>query len=150
MHHLVGRPPLTAMAINYARLCAPYVAACALRRGTIRAGDFSDGAYAEAATQALARRVEVLVRDAGNPNALTPVTVAIELADGRRHETRIDAVYGSPAKPMTRDAHLAKFMSNAALGTPPVPAAKARQLIERVDRLEAVDDVTTLVDLLIG
>ena len=36
------------------------------------------------------------------------------LATGARHTVRIDAVYGNPAKPMTRDAHIAKFLANAA------------------------------------
>ncbi len=150
VNHLVGRPVLPQMAINYARLCAPYLAARALLRGTVDLDDFTDDAYGDAASQDLARRVTVTVRDAGDPNALTPVEVEITLQDGSRHALRIDAVYGNPAKPMTREAHLAKFRRNAELGRRPLPAAQVERLIALGDDLERVADVTELVDQLVG
>src|SRR5499427_3404515 len=57
VRQLVGRPPREEMQANYARLCAPYVAACALRSGGIKLADFTPAAYRAAPTQALARRV---------------------------------------------------------------------------------------------
>ena len=150
VHHLVGRPPKPDMAINYARLCASYVAACALRRGTVGIQDFCDAAYRDPATQALARRITVAVADRGDPNALTPVAVEIELTGGRYHAIKLDVVYGNPARPMSREAHLAKFRRNCELAARPVPAEKAERLIGLVDNLEAVEDVTTLVDAMIG
>src|SRR5262249_13228541 len=84
---LVGRPPREEMQANYARLCAPYVAACALRSGGVKLADFTPGAYRDAPTQDLARRVAIEVRDAGDPNAMTPVEGEIGLKDGRRHAT---------------------------------------------------------------
>jgi aconitate decarboxylase len=150
VRHLVGRPPRTEMAINYARLCAPYVAACVLLRGDVGLSDFNDAAYADAATQDLARRVTVEVRDRGDPNALTPVEVAVLLKDGARFATEIDVVYGNPAKPMTRDAHIAKFMANAARAARPVPDAQARTLVALVDDLEDTKDTTRIVDTLVG
>ena len=146
VHHLVGRPPKPQMEINYARLCVPYVAACALLRDTVSIEDFRDEAYRDVATQALAGRVAVEVCDAGDPNALTPVDVDIELKNGTRLTQRLDVVYGNPARPMTRDAHLAKFRRNCALAAQPIPPAKAERLIEVVDNLETLPDVSVLVD----
>lgn len=146
IHHLVGRPPKPEMEINYARLCAAYVAACALQRGTIGIEDFRPEAYRDPTTQELARRVSIHVRDVGNPNALTPVEVEIALNSGAQHRTTIGVVYGNPAKPMTREAHLAKFRRNAAAARRPLPAAKAERVIELIDSLESVPDVTALVD----
>jgi 2-methylcitrate dehydratase PrpD len=40
VRHLVGRPPQLQMSDNYARLCASYVAACALLKGSIGFEDF--------------------------------------------------------------------------------------------------------------
>lgn len=150
VHHLVGRPPATEMQINYARLCASYVAACVLLRGTVRLGDFNDAAYADPATQDLAWRIAIEVRDAGDPNALTPVEVEVALNSGARHAARIDVVYGNPAKPMTRDAHVAKFMGNAAAAARPVPPEQAEALVALVDGLEEISDVTRIVDHLIA
>jgi 2-methylcitrate dehydratase PrpD len=148
VRQLVGRPPREAMQANYARLCAPYVAACALRSGGVKLADFTPEAYRDAPTQDLARRVAIEVRDAGDPNALTPVEVEISLKDGRRHTTRLETVYGNPAKPVSRADHLEKFRSNCAAATHPLTAERVDRLIERIDRLEESADVAELVDLL--
>ncbi len=150
IHHLVGRPPKTEMTINYARLCAAYVTACALQTGTVRFEDFSDAAYRCATTHALAQRMTMTIEDAGNPNALTPIAVDIALASGARHSLTIDTVYGNPQKPMSTEDHLAKFRRNCAIATRPIPEKKVERLIAAVDRLEDVADVTTLVDLAVA
>ena len=62
---------------------------------------------------------------------------------------RIETVYGNPNKPLTRADHLAKFRSNCATATHPLPSENVERLIEQVDRLEEVVDVAELVDLLI-
>jgi aconitate decarboxylase len=148
VRHLVGRPPREEMQANYARLCAPYVAACALRRDGVRLEDFTPAAYGDGPTQDLARRVSLEVQDAGNPNALTPVEVEIVLRDGTRHAARIETVYGNPKKPLSRADHLAKFTANCAAAASALPSESVERLIARVDRLEDVADLTELVDLL--
>lgn len=150
VQHLVGRAPRPDMEINYARLCAAYVAARALRRGNLGADDFTSVAYADPETQDLARRVSIRTADLGDPNALAPVTVEITLRDGRRVAQRVDAVSGSPAKPMTRDAHLKKFRDNAMAGRRPVAPVRAERAIALVDRLEELPDVAELVDCIAG
>jgi 2-methylcitrate dehydratase PrpD len=150
VQHLVGRPPSSRMQINYARLCASYVAALAFLRGTVAFHDFNDAAYADAVTQDLARRITLEVCDAGDPNALVPVEVEVMLATGARHTARIDAVYGNPAKPMTRDAHIAKFLGNAESAARPLQPQQAQALVGLIDNLEGVADVTEIVDHLIG
>jgi aconitate decarboxylase len=148
VRHLVGRPPREEMQPNYARLCASYVAACALRRGEVRLADFTPAAYRDAPTQDLARRIAIEVRDAGNPNAMTPVEVEILLRDGSRHAARLETVYGNPAKPLSRPDQLAKFRNNCAAAARALPTNNVEQLIARVDRLEEISNVTELVDLL--
>ena len=150
VHHLVGRPPRMEMQINYARLCACYVAACVLLRGTIGFGDFNDTAYADAETQDLANRVSIEVRDADDPNALTPIEVEVTLKNGARHTARMDVIYGNPAKPMTREEHVSKFVGNAAAAAQPLRREQAEALVALVDRLEEIGDVTRIVDHLIG
>ena len=150
VHHLVGRPPREQMSIGYARLCAACVAACALLRGSVGFEDFTPQAYRDPRTQALARRIAVEVQDLGDANALTPVEVEIRLRDGVRHTTRLDVVYGNPAKPLSRDDHLDKFRRNCAAAATPLQPGMAERLIDRIDRLEDVADVAELVDLAAG
>ncbi len=150
VHHLVGRPPQERMTTNYARLCASYLAARGLLNGSVGLEDFRPDAYLDPETQALARRIAIEPRDVGNPNALTPLEVEIVLRDGSRHVSRLDVVYGSPAKPLSRGDHLAKFRRNCATAVHPLAPDKAERMIERVDRLEEIADVAELVDLAVA
>ena len=52
-------------------------------------------------------------------------------------------------RPLVRERHLAKFRIAASTGRVPLPAAQVEALIEAVDRLEELDDVRRLVDLLV-
>jgi 2-methylcitrate dehydratase PrpD len=148
VHHLVGRPPKPVMAINYARLCAAYVAACALQRGTVSLADFRPEAYADSANQDLARRIVMTVRDVGNPNALTPIEVEVTLHNDARYSITVDAVYGNPAKPMSRAAHLQKFRDNWSSCARPLKSSGGEALIGTVDTLDRLGDARLLVDLM--
>jgi hypothetical protein len=117
--------------------------------GTIGFGDFNDAAYGDAETQDLAKRVTIEVRNDGDPNTLTPVEVEVTLKSGVRHAARMDVIYGNPAKPMSRQEHVAKFVGNAAAAARPVRREKAETVVALVDGLEEIDDVTWIVDHLI-
>ena len=148
INHLVGRPFQTAMDINYARLCARFTAARILLAGELKLSDFKPETYADPATVDLARRIELVVEDAGDPNALTPVEVQVDMRDGSRHTSSLDTVLGNPAKPLSREAHLAKFRANAAAALRPLTAAHVETAIATVDDLEALADVRTLGDVI--
>jgi 2-methylcitrate dehydratase PrpD len=147
VHQLVGRPHLTRPTVNYARLCASYVTARALLNEGVGSEDFRDEAYRDVRTTALAQRISIEPWDVGNANALTPVEVAIELRGGVRHAIRLDVVYGNPAKPLSRDDHLAKFRRNCEVAARPLQPDNTERLIERFDRFEDVADIAELVDL---
>jgi 2-methylcitrate dehydratase PrpD len=138
------------MPVSYARLCASYVVACALLGDIVAIGDFRPEALAAPDRLALAARVALRVDANPDPNALAPVRVAVRLAGGTTHAIEVGEVYGSPARPMTRAAHLAKFRRNWRAGNPPLVAAAADALAARVDALDALADVTALVDLLVA
>jgi aconitate decarboxylase len=148
-NRLVGRPAQEGMAVSYARLCAPYVLACALQSGGVGLDDFQPAALADPARRALAQRITLSPEDNPDPNALAPVIVVVRLQGGKTHELRVGEVYGSPARPMGREAHLAKFRTNWISGGRPLPEAAGERLIELVDDLESVSDVAELVDLMV-
>jgi aconitate decarboxylase len=147
-HRLVGRPAHDEMTASYARLCAPYVLACALLEGGIGLDDFRPAALADPARLALAQRVTVSPDDNPDPNALAPVTVVVRLRGGATYETSVREVYGSPARPMGREAQLAKFRANWISGARPLPEEAGERLIGLIDELETVRDVSILVDLM--
>lgn len=148
-HRLIGRPVTGDMKANYARLSGPYTAARMLLTGTLDLDDFTEAALRDPATLDLGARITVAIDRNPDPNAFSPVTVAVTLKDGRRLEQRVDAVYGNPARPMSRSAHLDKFRRNVAHARGDLPAENAERLIGLVDNLESVDDVRVLVDLMV-
>ena len=113
------------MTVSYARLCAPYVLACALLEGGVGPDDFRPAALADPARLALAQRVTVSPDHNPDPNALAPVTVVVRLRGGATYETSVREVYGSPARPMGREAQLAKFRANWISGARPLPEERA-------------------------
>jgi aconitate decarboxylase len=149
-HRLVGRPAQPDMAANYARLCAAYVIACALLNDAVDIVDFRPEALADPRRLALAARAALRIDDNPDQNALAPVSVTVTLEDGTSHEIRVEQVYGSPARPMTPDAHIAKFRRNWMSGALPLPEAAGEALSARIDALESLADVTALVDLLVA
>ena len=146
---LVGRPVTDDMEVNYERLCCRHVAASALLRGRVVPGDFGPAALRDADILELVRRVDVIVDGNPDPNALVPVTVEINLRDGRSDTERVDVMYGHRARPMTRVAQLEKFSRNCAAAARPIAPAPAERLIAAVARRESLSDVTALVNDLV-
>lgn len=146
---LVGRPVRDDMAPNYARLCARYVAALALvRRGRIEVADFASPDRFDPDALALARRIEIDADENPDVNALAPVTVALATHDGRHDRETVSEVYGSPARPMSREAHLDKFRRNCTGASRPLTPERQERLIETVDELETLEDAADLVRLM--
>ena len=127
---LVGRPAEDGMSVAYARLCLGYCAAVCLRHGTLGLDDFSPAALADADTLALARRLSVVADANPDPNALHPVRVELDLADGSTVACDVADVLGSPARPLPPDAARAKF---AACGAPSTLWDAAMALDELAD-----------------
>jgi aconitate decarboxylase len=108
-HRLVGRPSQHGMSVAYARLCLCYVGAVCLRHGTVGLGDFTPEALGDPDTLALAERLSVIPDTNPDPNALHPVRVELDLADGRSLTCDIAEILGSPPRPLSHEAARAKF-----------------------------------------
>ena len=70
------------------------------------------------------------------------------LTDGWQLEKTQTLIYGNPAKPMTREAHLEKFRSNWGSGAVSLPIANGEALIEQVDAIDNVADIGELLALI--
>jgi aconitate decarboxylase len=147
-HRLVGRAPVSDMGVNKARLCASFAAARALMRRGLGLADFETAARSDERSLELAQRIELVIDDNPDPNALTPVSVAITLHDGTCHSADIETVYGNPAQPMTRAEQLRKFRSNCAYGAHPLSAERCEASICLIEEIDAVEDVAALLDLI--
>ena len=144
---LDGRPDIPAPTANYAKLCLPFVAATALVRGRVDVPDFVGEGLTDPGIHTLAQKVELLVDDNPDENAMVPQAIKVMLKDGRNYEIRLDSVLGHPQSPLTREQHLDKFRRCWRHGAGRLKAENRDRLITRADRLEAFADIRELVAL---
>lgn len=135
---LVGRPARIDMSVAHARLCFAYLGAVVLARGTVTLDDFSPDRLADPLIHALATRIRVEDDGSADPAAFVPAQLRIELRDGRVLTCDVTRQYGSPAWPLSRDAHLEKARSCLAFGG---MADVHASLAETIDLLDACEDV---------
>jgi 2-methylcitrate dehydratase PrpD len=151
VHNLVGRPlhTLTPTA-PYARLCLPFVLAHIFLHGEVFLSDFTEPALRDPQVHDLARKIRV-VRNATvqDENVMVPLVLHVNLRHGQQHTLRLDTVLGSPAKPLSREAHVRKFHRCWQHGGGHLPAGNAERLVELVQHLEDVPDVAQLTRLLV-
>jgi 2-methylcitrate dehydratase PrpD len=149
-HHLVGRPIHDAMEISYARLNGQFAASIMLQKRFIDIDDFTIDAIRNKSSLDLARKVHIKIDDNPDPNALSPVEVEIRMKNGEKFFKRLNTVYGNPNKPLTRDAHLAKFRRNWKASAISLPIEDGEAIIKIIDNLEEVEDIRALIDLATG
>jgi aconitate decarboxylase len=140
-YRLVGRRPEPGMTVAHARLCLAYCGAATLRRGSPGLGDFDGEAIADADTLAVAARLQIIADANPDPNALHPVRVELDLADGRTIGCDVVEVLGSPVNPLSPEAARAKF----ALCTIDLPQGDA--LWDRVMSLDTLKNAADLAHL---
>ncbi len=145
---LVSRPDVPSPSPNYARLCCAYVVAKVLQRGKLDPSHYRGAELTDPETHRLAKLVTVLGNDNPDPNALAPQAVQIRLKDGRVLDWSCEVMLANPARPLSREAHLAKFRRCWDFAAEPLPEDKREALIAMVDRLEQVTDVRELVRLI--
>jgi len=143
---LIGRPITKLMTPNYARLCLQYVGAVSLRRGTLGLDEFTAEALGDPQTFALAHRLQVVEDDNPDPNALLPQRVEIDLTGGRTVARSVDAVLGSPVRPLTVDAMRGKF-EMCWRAVPGLPLDQGAALWNGISALENLEDVRVLAAL---
>lgn len=141
---LVGRPPRPEAGASDTRLCMAWTIARVLQKGTLDLDDFRGETLMDPATLDLARRVSVTSDGNPDPNALVPQRVVVRLKSGAAFDWSCETMLANPARPLTREQHLAKFRRCLDFAATPLPAGTGERLIETVDRLDALDDVRLL------
>ncbi|MBV9815738.1 MAG: MmgE/PrpD family protein [Alphaproteobacteria bacterium] len=143
---LVARPAVRGMSAGYARLSLPYVGAVCLHRGTVGIGDFTTAALADLDILQLSHRLTVIEDSNPDPNALLPQRVELDLAEGRSVAVTVDAVLGSPVRPLSPEAAQAKF-NDCCRSVPGLPPEHGMTMWDAVGALEALGDVRPLAKL---
>lgn len=147
VHRLVGRPYEPEMTEAYARLCLPYLVGLGLENGTINPRRFTPADFADEKVAAYADKVEVIIDDNPDLNALAPQRVSIELASGEVISEEIPSTLGAPGNPLSNAALKQKFLLAASLSheTPPKPDQIFDDLLNVADAPVAYDVLRQLV-----
>lgn len=148
--NLVGRAaPGPTPSAQFAKLCIPIVLAHVFLKGDVFIPDFEGEALSDPQVHGLAQKIRVVRSDAvQDENAMVPLILHLRLQDGRQYRTRLDAVLGSPAKPLSQEGHLRKFRRCWQHGGSHLPTDNAERLITMVQHLEDIEDVGDLCRLL--
>lgn len=143
---LVDRPLPPLPSAGWARLCMPFVLGKVLQHGMLELSHFRGGSLADPATHALAARIAMLADGNPDPNALSPQRVEVRLRGGQVLEHALPEVLANPQRPLSAEAHLAKFGACLCYAAHPNPAAA--QLPALVEGLEAMPDIAPLLSAL--
>ncbi|MGR3804039.1 MmgE/PrpD family protein [Marinibacterium profundimaris] len=147
---LVGRPIIPDPAPNYAKLCLGFVAGSYLVHGQVDVEQFLGAEMlTHPLTHEIARNVTVIQNDNPSHSAMAPQTIRVALKSGAVHEVVVESVYGHYTNPLSAEENLAKFRRCWARADGMSEAA-GETLIETVDRLHDLDDVSEIARLLVA
>ncbi len=130
-----------------AKFSIPYAAAVALVLGRTDVAAFEEGLIADPRIRAMAGRVEVgadpemALKRADYPTA----EVRITLLDGRVLSRTTGVVRGDAANPVAPDEIVAKFLALACGPLGDTRAGEVVEIVEGVDRLKDIRDLTALL-----
>ena len=121
-----------------------FVVAMGLLDGKLEIATFTDDYVNQPRVQDAFSKVKVIVDESiPEPGPYCPVSV--ELKDGTRHSYTAKIAKGDPRNPMTEAEVMGKFRGNAQQA---ISEKQTEAIIDTVSRLESVDNVKTIVDLL--
>ena len=128
-------------------LCWGVASAIVYREVGIR--NFSEDALGDTKVREMARKIAAqpkieLAREAG----FTPAVVEIRTKDGMMYTKQLDYPFGSPQNPMSLADIAAKFRYCCRYSAKPISEENQDKVVEMIQRLEEVDDVTEIISLL--
>ncbi len=124
----------------------PYLVAVAATRGSVKVRDISPEGIKDRTTLQFARKIVPQFDERFSvPGRMGPGKVEIKLNNGKSYVMEIDRPYGDPENPISWQDLTAKFRDCASYSAKPLPAKKIEEIIDMVNHLEEMDDVTRLV-----
>ncbi|MFC2020034.1 MmgE/PrpD family protein [Chloroflexota bacterium] len=133
-----------------AQVNVPWTVATAILYGKVGLKDFTPEAIRNEVVLRMAQKVIPKLYESLNRFGQEPGIVEIRTSDGQVFSKRVeaDSLYGSPKNPMSWDTVINKFKECASYAVKPVPSENLEKVIEMVQRLEEVDNVSSIVQLI--
>ena len=137
------RPPNAASAANSVQ----FAVGKAFAHGGVGLGDFTSGGLDDAEALAIASRVGYEVVESLDGLA---GQVEVTTRSGESLSETVPVPLGHPSRPLSLGQIVSKLRDCASHSSRPIRGDSLEQLVERVDRLEEVEDVGILADLVRG
>jgi 2-methylcitrate dehydratase PrpD len=118
--------------VTAAKFSIPFTVSVAIIDGHVDLSSFDESHLNDKRVRQLAAKLDTrLVAEWGREHAASG-RLAIGLADGTRHEVAVMDAQGSPSRPLSDEALVAKFVTCAGIASTPLSAARAEEFAEAI------------------
>ncbi|MFW6147582.1 MAG: MmgE/PrpD family protein, partial [Thermodesulfobacteriota bacterium] len=132
-----------------AQFSIPYTVAVALRNGSVLLSDFiPETITGSQSILELARKVNVIVDPALSDNDISSVNMSVTSLDGITFTHQLDALKGSPSKPLSFDECAVKFKNCLQYSGKSALIEKSGHMVDFIFNLDKKDDVREIFDYL--
>jgi len=132
-----------------AQFSIPYTVAVALRNGSVLLSDFiPETITGSKSTLELARKVNVVVDPALSDNDISSLQLSVAMVDGQTFTHSLDALKGSPSKPLSFDECAAKFKNCLEYSGKSKLIENSDHIVDFIFNLDKKEDVREIFDYL--
>jgi 2-methylcitrate dehydratase PrpD len=129
-----------------AKISTPFTLGIAATKRNVVMKDFTPYGLKDPAVLQMARKV--VMKSDTRLKGTRSTTVEIKSKNGKLLSKRVDFAYGDPRKPIAKDDLLNKFRDCVTYSVKPPSSDETERIIEMVDELEKIKDVSRIVRLL--
>lgn len=126
-----------------------YCIASALMRGESKLSHFDESNIKDPRVMEFVQKVHVTGDEALNQRGHTALDMKVSMKGGGVHQGSVEIAIGFPGNPLTQEEHKQRFWDCMAYAPKPLPRDRAEELISLIEGLEEVEDVRSLVNLLL-
>jgi 2-methylcitrate dehydratase PrpD len=135
--------------VSEAKFSIPFIVASAIVRGSPVIAHFTAEGFKDAATLRLAQKVTAqFAPELDKRDCMPPALIEMKNRAGRVYSEKVEIAYGNPQKPIRVEDLTAKFRDCLLYSAKPISKENQEKLISMVLRLEDVDDVSQIINLL--
>jgi 2-methylcitrate dehydratase PrpD len=133
-----------------AQFSIPYTVSTALVKGDVFLEDFETNAISDEQRNALARKVEVTTDKGLADNDIHIARISLLTSGSKIFHYEVDTPPGNPKNPLSEKILKEKFCKCVRYKRNGIREDELERLINTVDRLEELDDVSTIAEMMCG
>jgi 2-methylcitrate dehydratase PrpD len=126
-----------------------YCVANALLRKGSKLAHFEESSIRDPMVQELVKKVEVISDPAMERRGHTPLDMRVVTKSGQGYVKKLDIAPGFPGNPLKQEEHEERFRECMGFAAKPLKKERVGQIIDTIDHLEILNDIRTLIPLLL-